>query len=91
MAKSNCARDGYKIVTTLCWDCANALGGCEWSVSFKPVPGWKAKKTWPVSAESKKKEYDSYRVLDCPKFVRDSYVDKRGRPVRLKEVIQSVE
>ena len=26
----------------LCWDCANACGGCEWSRSFRPVPGWSA-------------------------------------------------
>lgn len=37
----------------LCWDCANACGGCSWSgidpvthkPRFEPVPGWKAKPT----------------------------------------------
>ena len=26
----------------LCWDCASACGGCEWSDHLEPVPGWDA-------------------------------------------------
>ena len=46
---------------SLCWDCKNATGGCEWSQSFTPVDGWSAIQS--VAGES-----DSYLVLECPKF-----------------------
>ena len=52
--------------STLCWDCANACAGCEWSRNHIPVKGWKAEKSYS-------EEYgDCYRVIECPKFDRDS-------------------
>ena len=45
---------------TLCWKCGNALGGCSWSIDFTPVEGWDAKPT----------AHNSYKVYNCPKFVR---------------------
>ena len=50
----------------LCWDCANATGGCSWSDNLRPVKGWEAKRTH-------KKEFDSWLVINCPKFERDAY------------------
>ena len=49
----------------LCWDCANATGGCSWSEKLRPVKGWKAIPTH-------KKEFDSWLVIQCPKFERDA-------------------
>ena len=47
---------------TLCWDCKNAGGGCSWSKEFKPVKDWEAKKAG-----------DSFTVIKCPMFNRESY------------------
>lgn len=52
-----------------CWVCKNACGGCEWSSSFKPVPGWEAKK-------SQRKPRDSYVIKSCPKFEYDGQCTK---------------
>lgn len=59
---------------TLCWDCANACGGCAWSKQLIPVNGWEAVKTHSDEFG------DGYRVTGCPQFVRDS--DEMGQ-VRL--------
>ena len=48
---------------TLCWDCANATGMCDWSKSLTPVDGWTAKYV---------QDKDSYKVIDCPMFERDA-------------------
>ena len=56
-----------------CWDCANACGGCEWSKSFQPVPGWDAEPViirnhlgrGPENSSAK-----SYKIYSCPKFRR---------------------
>lgn len=54
-------------MSTICWDCHNAGAcTCEWSKDLIPVPGWIARKTHS-------EEYgESYRVISCPKFIRDS-------------------
>ena len=56
---------------TLCWQCANACGGCSWSDgSFTPVTGWTAKKT-----EINRHEggvMSSYLVTRCPQFNDDT-------------------
>ena len=49
---------------SLCWDCRNATGGCEWSQSFTPVDGWEA---IPRTIGDE----DSFCVIKCPKFVED--------------------
>jgi len=52
---------------TLCFECENAVpcaekgNGCEWSIAFRPVPGWKATQTGT-----------SYRVIECPRFKKES-------------------
>lgn len=53
---------------TLCWDCARATGACSWSQSFVPVKGWQA-----IPTKQKAFGYsDTYIVISCPLFVRDS-------------------
>ena len=56
-------------IMTLCWDCARACGGCEWSraVDPEPVPGWTARPT--VNGNGT----ESYLVEDCPLFERDAW------------------
>lgn len=52
---------------TLCWDCEKSYKKtCAWSKNFQPVEGWNA-------IETHNKEMDSYVVLSCPEFMRDSY------------------
>ena len=55
-----------KVIPTLCWDCANATGGCLWSDVLIPVKGWTAYPT------PKKENKDSYLVVKCPEFIRDA-------------------
>lgn len=54
--------------STLCWNCANAVGGCSWSQSFEPVEGWDAV---PCIIRGNGIEVPSFRVLSCPLFERD--------------------
>lgn len=43
-----------------CWTCQKACGGCSWSRSFSPVPGWTAEKT----------PRGGWHITACPEFVR---------------------
>ena len=60
--------------TTLCWRCRNAVpsrnAGCSWSRSFRPVPGWKAKrcKLRMCKAGKAPRFTFSYDVRKCPEF-----------------------
>lgn len=57
----------------LCWDCANACGGCEWSDRLEPVPGWDATPTQRVLKYRRKggtRVEASYIIRFCPKFRR---------------------
>nr|DAF81468.1 MAG TPA: hypothetical protein [Caudoviricetes sp.] len=58
----------------LCWDCANACGGCEWSRSFQPVPGWTAAPARRIQnyGETGFKVIDTYRITACPKFTKEA-------------------
>ena len=64
--------------TNICFDCANACGGCSWSEidpvtkkpRFEPVPGWTAKK---VRLKLRTKHYaETYHITACPEFVPDN-------------------
>jgi len=55
----------HAVVYTLCWDCKNACGGCDWSRELVPVEGWKAVPTY-------NKCQASYSVKECPEFIRDA-------------------
>ena len=54
---------------TICWDCAKATGGCEWSDRGEPVEGWSA----TFLKASGTKPFNTYHIYSCPKFERDSY------------------
>ena len=66
-------------LSTKCWDCAKATGGCSWSNSFEPVKGWVAVPTKVKIHKSKNpteemiRDNSSYVVIDCPEFLRDAY------------------
>lgn len=65
---------------TLCWDCANACGGCSWSNHWDhlPVDGWKAVET---RVRMNNDDYEvSYIVLECPRFERDGVDGGTARP-----------
>lgn len=61
----------------LCWDCASACGGCEWSDHLEPVPGWDATPTSRVLKVGGKGKggtriASSFVIHYCPKFRRDT-------------------
>lgn len=63
--------------TQLCWTCANACGGCEWSDHLEPVPGWDATPTSRVLKVGGKgkggtRVASSFVIHTCPKFRRDT-------------------
>lgn len=63
--------------TQLCWTCANACGGCEWSDHLEPVPGWDATPTSRVLKAGGKgkggtRVASSFVIHTCPKFRRDT-------------------
>lgn len=60
---------------SLCWCCKHAVPdaegerGCSWSISHKPVKGWKiAENAKYKTADGR--EIPSYKVSECPKFER---------------------
>ena len=57
---------------TLCWNCANATGGCSWSEygTFQPVEGWTAERRDIRNKFGE--DIESYIVIDCPEFIRDA-------------------
>ncbi len=79
---------------TLCWTCANACGGCQWSAYLDPVPGWDAEPTKtqrkPVKGNGGKNvtvypEVASYRIRGCPLYLRDclNSLDAKSRVSRV--------
>ena len=54
----------------LCWDCANAYGGCPWT-AVDPVP------TVHISS-SKYGNTESYRIRGCPLFVQEERHGEAG-------------
>lgn len=60
--------DGRK--TQPCWGCKHACGGCSWSQSFIPVPGWDATETF-VDPSKCGGAYKSYQIEKCPEFEPD--------------------
>lgn len=78
---------------TLCWDCANALGGCSWaSPEHVPVRGWiAARYDMRTMYGGMEHLYESYIVIQCPEFDRDAWMagsrrleDPPGR-IRLRD------
>lgn len=58
-----------KDTQTLCWDCRNAVNGCNWSMEGKPVDGWTAEATTLKTKSGQ--TANSYCVIKCPEFVPD--------------------
>lgn len=59
---------------TLCWECANATGGCSWSKKFIPVEGWTAKRTTMTLGYNtgRPRKATSYVVKKCPEYTPDN-------------------
>ena len=55
----------------ICFDCQNACGGCSWSMSFEPIPGWTAKKVKQKITGKTAQWVDTYHITACPEFVPD--------------------
>ena len=55
---------------TMCLDCVHAIGGCSWSDSLTPVPGWQVEET--VINNGRGAYAKSNMVINCPEFVWDS-------------------
>ena len=82
--------------TQLCWTCARACGGCSWSAEFKPVRGWKAKKTILYNDRGAYNSHTvkSYNIKECPMYKPDTqtkrkrkaqkFVKKRENPFVIK-------
>ena len=62
----------YTNEQSLCWDCfwSTHPEKCQWVARNKPVKGWNAE---PTRVSPRSAPFDSYKVVGCPKFKRDSY------------------
>lgn len=87
MAETGSNQFGVRGKPTICWDCANACGGCNWSANLEPVKGWEAEKTRITT--SVRQTVESWRVIKCPEFKRDARMNglvreepkkKNGKP-----------
>lgn len=69
----------YKV--QLCTTCARAYALCSWSISFKPVEGWTANKTYDVDGN-----FYSYEVKGCPLYEKDAdtYAERKKQIERLR-------
>lgn len=54
-----------------CSQCVNAVGGCAWSKSFQPVPGWKIRRT--INRDNS----EGIKILYCPEFEEGDPLDNR--------------
>lgn len=54
-----------------CSQCVNAVGGCAWSKSFQPVPGWKT-----IPTQNRDRD-DGIKILYCPEFKQGDPLDDR--------------
>lgn len=60
-----------------CWRCRKYAGGCSWSRSFTPIPGWEAEPTTLMRGAP------SYRIIRCPEYEPDG--DPRWQRVPRRE------
>lgn len=66
---------------TLCWDCKHStdINRCPWIRDCTPVDGWWARskviryRIYPPDAPAYTRETESYCVICCPKFERESF------------------
>lgn len=77
----------------ICFDCANAYGGCPWTeedpetgkTRFAPVPGWTAERSVMRNRyRHKGKRYvsyiETYHITACPMFVEEKVAEWRKEP-----------
>lgn len=70
---------GWNGKANICFECANACGGCSWSavdkntgkIKFEPIPGWEAEPSeirtgWARGRITTK----TMHITKCPQFVR---------------------
>lgn len=60
--------------SNICFSCKMACGGCSWSESFEPIPGWTAALTRRVYRTHRgfgQHIVDSYHITACPEYVPD--------------------
>lgn len=57
---------------TCCAQCKNAVGGCSWSKSFEPIPGWLTEPT------KNRDRDDGLKILWCPQFAEGDPLDDRA-------------
>jgi len=70
--KKSKSKYDYSDTQSLCWDCRNSTRPwiCPWAGKYRQVKDWKAK---PTRVSPKSSPFDSFNVLACPGFKRDSY------------------
>ena len=68
--------------TTICWDCARAINGCNWSIYEKSVEGWTAE---PTQLKNKQGVYaESFCVISCPEFLPET--ERKAATLKTKGV-----
>lgn len=61
---------------SICFDCANACGGCTWSRCLEPVEGWEAVISPKPSSRGRYAHIPDYKVVKCPEFKPDKRESK---------------
>ena len=64
----------------LCWTCLNCVGGCSWSIEFKPVEGWTA--VPDIMTRQVGDDIHTYKVYDCPNYERMYNEQKAKRTIK---------
>lgn len=65
-------RKRQETAQSLCWECAKAYGGCDWSKQFTPVKGWQARRNdLSFLTNGKVHTTESYEVKACPEFEQE--------------------
>lgn len=68
--------------SNICFFCKRACGGCSWSESFDPVPGWTAAATRRVYRTHRgfyQHVVDSYHITACPEYEPDDRCSNSAR------------
>lgn len=63
-----------RVGAQLCWTCQKACGGCAWSDTLEPVPGWTAvpvRMRYRDGKALRPREIDTYSITACPEYAED--------------------
>lgn len=66
-----------------CWTCKKAIGGCSWSRTFTPIPGWDAEPTLKGGCNTK---VASYKINYCPEYEREQSRKPAWVPEQIKRL-----